>query len=86
MRRPYRLIADKNPALRFEFARWKREIVRKAVSRELGVGLSLTSVGRLLKRLGLSPQRPTRRADVQDAEAIRPWKEQLYPLIAQETH
>ena len=44
--------------LRFEFALWTREMVRELVRRQFGVGLSAVSVGRLLARMGLSPQRP----------------------------
>jgi hypothetical protein len=37
-------------------------MVRELIRREFGVRLSETSVGRLLRRLGFSPQRPLHRA------------------------
>src|SRR5512144_42456 len=57
--RVYDLIVGRDPRqLSFEFALWTREMVRDLVRREFGVALSVVSVGRLLRRLGLSPQRP----------------------------
>ena len=48
--------------LSFEFALWTREMVREVIRREFGVRLSVVSVGRLLRTMGLSPQRPLHRA------------------------
>ena len=42
----------------FEFALWTRAMVRRSTA----ATLSLASVGRLLRSLGLTPQRPVRRA------------------------
>jgi transposase len=43
--------------------------------------LSDVSVGRLLKKLGLSPQKPLRRAYQQDPEAVDRWVKEEYPAI-----
>jgi len=57
------LIVGADPRqLRFEFALWTRDMVRELIRREFGVRLPAVSVGHLLRRLGLSPQRPLRRA------------------------
>src|SRR5262249_7660861 len=40
-----------------------------------------TSVGRLLRKIGLSPQRPLHRAYQQDPEAVDWWKTQEFPAI-----
>ena len=40
------------------------------------------SVGRLLAKMGMSPQRPLWRAYQQDPGAVQRWKEQEYPAIA----
>jgi transposase len=48
--------------LRFAFALWTRAMLRELIGREFGVRLSEVSVGRLLRKLGLSPQRPLYRA------------------------
>jgi transposase len=59
MRRLYALIAGADPRqLEFEFALWTRDLVRTLIRREFRVSLSAVSVGRLLRTLGLSPQRP----------------------------
>jgi hypothetical protein len=51
----YELIVGRDPwQLSFAFALWTREMVRQVIRREFGVALS---VGRLLRTLGLSPQR-----------------------------
>lgn len=83
MRRLWSLIVGADPRqLQFEFALWTREMVRELIRREFGVGLSIVSVGRLLAKMGLSPQRPAYRAYQQDSEAVRRWKEEEYPAIA----
>jgi transposase len=62
MRRLYGLIVGTDPRqLEFAFALWTRYMVRTLTPR-IRVSLSAVSVGRLLRALGLSPQRPLRRA------------------------
>ena len=84
LKRIYDLVTMKNPLqLKFEFALWTRQMVRELVRREFGVRLSVVSVGRMLRKLGLSPQRPLRRAYQQDPEAVERWKQEEYPQIRQ---
>src|ERR1039457_1109158 len=74
MRWLYRTITGKSPLqFRFEFALWTREIIRMLLAEEFHLKLSLSSVGRLLKQLGLSCQRPLFRAVEQDPERVRQW-------------
>jgi transposase len=80
--RLYALIAGQDPRqLQFEFALWTREMIREVIRREFKVALSVVSVGRLLRKLGLSPQRPLHRAYQQDPEAVQRWKKEAYPAI-----
>ncbi len=80
--RLYRLAVGNDPRqLRFASALWTRAMVRGLVHREFGVRLSEPSVGRLLRKLGLSPQRPLYRAWQQDPEAVARWKREEYPQI-----
>ena len=51
-----------NDPRQLQFALWTRAMVRELIRREFGVRLSEPSVGRLLRKLGLSPQRPLYRA------------------------
>jgi transposase len=70
--------------LQFDYALWTREIIRDLVEREFGVTYTLQGLGKLLARLGLSPQRPLVRAYEQDPERVRRWKEEEYPAIRAE--
>jgi transposase len=80
--RLYGLVVGNDPRqLRFAFALWTRAMVRELIGREFGVALSEVSVGRLLRKLGLSPQRPLYRAYQQDPEAVARWKAEEYPRL-----
>lgn len=80
--RLYALIVGQDPRqLSFAFALWTRDMVREVIRREFGVALSPVSVGRLLRTMGLSPQRPLHRAYEQDPEAVTRWKTEDYPAI-----
>jgi hypothetical protein len=59
-------------------------MVRELIGREFAVRLSEVSVGRLLRKLGLSPQRPLYRASQQNPEAVARWKAETYPAICAE--
>jgi len=81
-RRLCRLLLTKNPLqLRFPYALWTRAMVREVIREQFGVHLSEVSVGRMLRNLGLSPQRPLYRAYQQDAEAVDRWVHEEYPAI-----
>jgi transposase len=59
-------------------------MVRELIAREFGVRLSEVSVGRLLRKLGLSPQRPLYRAYQQNPQAVARWKAEEYPAIREQ--
>jgi transposase len=83
--RLYALIVGQDPRqLQFEFALWTRDMVRQVIRREFKVALSVVSVGRLLRKMGLSPQRPLHRAYEQNPEAVQKWKSETYPAIRAE--
>jgi len=65
-----------------DFSLWTRDLVRQLVKHQFGVEMSLSAVGRMLKKMGLSPQRPLRRAFQQDEKAVQAWKQTVYPQIA----
>jgi Winged helix-turn helix len=54
---------------------------RSLIGREFGVRLSEVSVGRQLRRLSLSPQRPLYRAYQQNPEAVARWKAETDPQL-----
>jgi transposase len=77
-----RTLIEKNPLqLRFEFALWTRAMIREVIREQFGVRLSEVSVGRLLRKLGFSPQKPLYRAYQQNPEAVQRWLEEEYPAI-----
>jgi hypothetical protein len=85
LQRIYTLVVGNDPRqLPFTFALWTRAMVRELIGREFAVRLSEVSVGRLLPKLGLSPQRPLYRADRQNPEAVARWNAETYPAICAE--
>ena len=54
------------------------------IDRQFGIKLSKASVSRLLRQLGLSPQKPLWRAYQQDPVSVRKWLDQDYPAIREE--
>ena len=68
----------------FDFALWTRKIVRDLIHAQFGVEMTPQGVGKLLHRLGLSPQRPLYRAYQQDPQAVRRWKEEEFPAIREQ--
>lgn len=77
-----RWLVGKDPRqLQFDFALWTRDMVRVLIEREFGVTYTPQGVGKLLARLGFSPQRPVVRAYEQDPDRVAKWKEQDYPRI-----
>jgi transposase len=85
LQRLFTLVVGNDPRqLRFAFALWTRAMVRELIRREFGVALSEVSVGRLLRKLGLSPQRPLYRAYQQNPEAVARWKAETYPAIREQ--
>src|ERR1700720_1246583 len=50
--------------------------------RQTGVNFGVTAVGKLLAKLGLTPQKPLKRAYERDPAAIETWKSDTYPSLA----
>ena len=68
----YQIITTKNPLqLQFEFALWTWAMMRELIRAEFKVRLSDFSVGRLLHKLGLSPQKRLRKAWQRDEVKVK---------------
>jgi transposase len=67
--------------LEFDFGLWTRRRVRELILRNFGIDYSEQNVGRILKLLGFSPQRPVYQAAQQDDEKRRKWMEEEFPAI-----
>lgn len=84
-RQVFRWVNGKNPRqYGFDFGLWTRQIVRELIAQRFEVTLSLASVGALLARVGLTPQKPLQRAYQRDPEAIARWQRETYPEIARQ--
>ena len=65
----------------FDFGLWTRGIVVSLIERKFRKKLSVTTVGRLLAELGITPQKPLRRAYERDPQAVEKWKMVDYPKL-----
>src|SRR5260370_32029012 len=78
-------VNGKNPQqYGFDFGLWTRNLVRELVQAKYGVTLSLASIGAMLARLNLTPQKPLQRAYQRDPEAIERWQRDTYPAIVRQ--
>jgi transposase len=78
----FRWINGKDPRQHgFDFGLWTRLVVRKLIADKFGVNLGVTAVGKLLAKLGLTPQKPLKRAYERDPAAIEAWKREAYPSL-----
>lgn len=75
------LLAPGAKAYGFRGEVWTCERVAEVIREEFGVGYHPAHVSRLLRVLGLSLQKPMRRANQRDEEAIKRWKEQRWPSL-----
>lgn len=81
----YQTVTTKNPMqMKFEFALWTRDMVRELIRKRFDVRLSEVSVGRMLRKLGLSPQRPLARAYQRDPAMVDVWLHEQFPAIQRE--
>ena len=79
----FRWINGKDPRqYGLDFGLWTRQIAAVLIEQKFGVQLGVTAVGRMLARLGLTPQKPLQRAYQRDPEAIERWQRETYPGIA----
>ena len=75
------LLAQGAQAYGFRGAVWTCERVARVIRREFGVSYHPAHVSRLLKALRQSLQKPQRRANQRDEEAIEHWKEHRWPSL-----
>lgn len=67
----------------FDFGLWSRRIVQQLIQEKMGIKLCLTSVGKLLASLNITPQKPLRRAYERDPVAVALWEKETYPRLKQ---
>ncbi len=77
-----KIILEKTPdQLNFGFMLWTREAVRLTLKKIYQINIGLSAVGRLLKKMGLSPQKPMKKAYEQSSSKVRAWLKEEYPKI-----
>jgi len=59
--------------LKFEFGLWTLHLIGHVIKRQVNMTLSLPTLGKLMNRLGFTPQRPVYRAYEQDAALVQRW-------------
>jgi transposase len=81
----FRWVNGKDPRqYGLDFGLWTRAIVAELIEQKFGIQVGLTAVGKLLAKLGLTPQKPLQRAYQRDPEAIEKWQRERYPAIARQ--
>jgi transposase len=65
----------------FDFGLWSRRIVQQLIRERMGIEFCLTSVGKLLASLDITPQKPLRRAYERDPKAVQLWLDETYPKL-----
>jgi transposase len=76
-------VRDRGPdQFKLPFFLWTQEAVQALIKKRLGVEVSRSTAGRLMRANGFSSQKPTRRAFEQDQAAVDQWLQEEYPAIA----
>ena len=60
---------------------WTTQRIAELIERQLGVKYHRNHVGKLLHQIGWSHQKPERRAIERDEEAIKKWKQSVWPRV-----
>lgn len=77
-----RVIVGKNPdQLNFGVGLWTLPVIAQLVESKFGIVLHATTIMRLLHRIGVTPQKPVRRAFQRDDRAVRQWTTETFPEI-----
>ena len=73
-------VRDQTPdQLNFEFGLWTLRIIGQLIERQFNMTLSLPTLGKLMKRLDFTPQRPLYRAYEQNAALVQRWHSDEFP-------
>ncbi len=76
-----RLLAQGAEHFGFRGDIWTRGRVRQVIQQEWGVTYSLMQVGRILKRIAWTVQKPIARASQRDEAAIEAWRTTIWPRL-----
>ena len=77
-----RQIQDVYPdQLKLDYALWTRKAVMELIKKEYTIDMPIRTVGEYLKRWGMTPQKPQKRAYEQRSPEVKQWLEEDYPAI-----
>lgn len=77
-----RWIIGKDPRqFGLDFGLWTRRIVQHLILDRMKIDIGLTAVGRMLAQLGITPQKPLRRAYERDPKAVQLWLDETFPKL-----
>lgn len=68
----------------FNTGLWTRSLVGELVQQKFSLTLSVATIGTLLARLGLTPQKPLQRTYQRDPATIAHWQHETYPALARQ--
>ena len=75
-------IIDHTPdQFKLSYALWTRKSVQELIAQDTSKTLPIRTVGEYLKRWGMTPQKPQKRAYEQRAPEVKKWLEEEYPQI-----
>ncbi|WP_240625922.1 helix-turn-helix domain-containing protein [Spirosoma pollinicola] len=60
---------------------WTRPRINQVINQLFGVSYDPSQIGRLLKKVGWSRQKPARLARQQDTQAVLNWQEERLPAL-----
>lgn len=85
-RRLVRVLLEGAMARGYRTDLWTTQRIADVIEGEFGVRYHRDHVGRLMRRLNWSPQKPDRRALERDEEEIERWKREEWPRIKKGPH
>lgn len=78
----FSIILTKTPLdFKFDTVLWTREIIADLIFQKFSISLHETTIGRILKRNNLTPQKPIRKAYQQDEKEVEYFKNVTFPEL-----
>lgn len=80
----HQLVAELNKGAEhhgFNGAVWTRPRINEVIKKLFGVSYDPSQIGRILKKLGWSRQKPQRKARQQDPQAVTQWQQETIPKL-----
>jgi transposase len=78
-------VRDKSPwQMKLEFGLWTLSLIGEVIYRQFGKRLTKPSVGRIMRILGFTPQKPLYRAWQQDPILVEKWQAEDFPALKAE--